>query len=59
MSQVNRKGEKPASSPSLDAEIARRKRMRSGAPDPERDRPPVSTLPGPKPVIHEGQMELA
>ena len=24
----------------------------------ERERPPLSTLPGPKPVIHKGQLQL-
>ena len=59
MSQVSRKGEKPASSPALDAELRFRKNARSGAPNPDYDRPPVSTFPGPKPHVHEGQLDLS
>lgn len=56
MSQVSRKGEKPASSPALE-ELMRRQRAENRKPD-ERDRPPLSTFPGPKPKVHEGQLEL-
>ena len=58
MSQVTKKGLKPASSPRLDEELRFRKNARPGPPDPERDRPPLSTFPGPKPLIHEGQQSL-
>jgi hypothetical protein len=56
MSQVTRKGEKPVASPALE-EALRRRKAESRAPD-ERDRPPISTFPGPKPTIHEGQLTL-
>lgn len=58
VSQVTRKGEKPVASPALEAELLRRREAGSRAPD-ERDRPSLSTLPGPKPHIHEGQLSLS
>lgn len=44
-------------SPRLDEEIARRQKARRG-PATEADAPPPSTFPGPKPVIHEGQLQI-
>lgn len=56
MTQVNRKGEKPASSPALE-ELLRRQRAENRKPT-DRDAPPLSTFPGTKPKIHEGQLSL-
>jgi hypothetical protein len=57
MSQVTRKGEKPASSPALEAELWFRHKAAKRAPT-DADRPPVSTFPGPKPKVHDDQLEL-
>jgi hypothetical protein len=56
MSQVTRKGEKPVASPALEAAL-RLRRARTG-PATDRDAPPLSTFPGTKPVVHEGQLQI-